>query len=207
NSNCYYASISNSNRHKNLDYIATVYNGINAEEFSFNEQPEDYLIFFGRIHPHKGTAEAIQIAQQSQKRLKIVGIIQDEAYFKKEVEPFLNDDITFIGAAGPTQRNELLGKAAALLHPISFDEPFGLSVAEAMLCGTPVIAFNRGAMPELIKDKRTGFLVNNMKDAITSVTELKSINRADCHQWALENFTTQKMVDDYLSIYHQILNK
>jgi glycosyltransferase involved in cell wall biosynthesis len=203
---CYYVSISDANRHPKLDYLGTVYNGINSSDFTFIAQPEDYLLFFGRIHPDKGTAEAIQIAKKSNRRLVIAGIIQDEAYFKKEVEPHLNEEITFIGAAGPEKRNDLLGKAYALLHPINFEEPFGLSVAEAMLCGTPVIAFNKGSMPELIKDAETGFLVENVDEATARIEDLSSISRKACRDWALASFSTEKMVEDYIALYHQILN-
>ncbi|MET3115029.1 glycosyltransferase involved in cell wall biosynthesis [Pedobacter sp. CG_S7] len=205
NNNSHYVAISNANRHPRLNYLGTVYNGLDIADFTFNERPEDYLLFFGRIHPDKGTAEAIQIAKKSNRRLKIAGIIQDEAYFKKEVEPHLNEDITFLGSLGPEKRNELLGKAYALLHPINFEEPFGLSVAEAMLCGTPVIAFNKGSMPELIKDNETGFLVANVVQAATMVDQVKTISRANCRSWAIENFSTEKMVADYIMLYHKII--
>lgn len=200
-----YVSISNANRHPNLNYAATVYNGLNINDFTFNSQPEDYLLFFGRIHPDKGTAEAILIAKRSNRKLLIAGIIQDEAYYNKEIAPQLNENIIFLGAAGPEKRNELLGNAYALLHPINFEEPFGLSVAEAMLCGTPVIAFNKGSMPELIKDKVTGFLVDHIDQAVQAVDKIDAINRTDCRNWASAEFSTEKMVEDYLALYHQIL--
>jgi glycosyltransferase involved in cell wall biosynthesis len=205
NTSGHYVSISNANRHPSLKYLATVYNGIQPNDFTFNANPEDYLLFFGRIHPDKGTAEAIQIALKTKRRLIIAGIIQDQNYYKEKIEPFLSDNIEFIGSAGPEKRNELLCNASALLHPISFDEPFGLSVAEAMLCGTPVIAFNRGSMPELIRDKETGFLVKNIEEAAEAVSELPMINRSKCRQWAIDNFSQEKMVADYISLYHQIL--
>jgi glycosyltransferase involved in cell wall biosynthesis len=206
NANTHYVSISNANRIKELSYIATVYNGIRANTFTFCEYPKEYLLFFGRIHPDKGTSEAIEIARKSKRPLVIAGIVQDQNYFNEKVKPFLNDEITFIGEAGPEKRNELLGNAAALLHPISFDEPFGLSVAEAMLCGTPVIAFNRGSMPELIRNGETGFLVNTVDEATQAVTQLKEINRQDCHTWSLNQFSQEKMVQDYLKVYAQVLN-
>jgi glycosyltransferase involved in cell wall biosynthesis len=205
NHSSHYVSISHANRHPLLAYLGTVYNGLDTADFTFNAVPEDYLLFFGRIHPDKGTAEAIQIALKSKRRLIIAGIVQDEHYFKEKVEPFLSGDIVFIGAAGPDQRNSLLRNAYALLHPINFAEPFGLSVAEALLCGTPVIAFNKGAMPELIQDGYSGFLTENTAEAIAAVELVKNINRADCYEWARSRFSKEKMVEDYISLYHQIL--
>lgn len=205
NSTGHYVSISNADRHPALNYLATVYNGIQLKDFDFQEVPEDYLLFFGRIHPHKGTSEAIEIARATGMKLIIAGIVQDGNYFREKVEPFLNEQIRFIGAAGPEQRNELLGKAAALLHPISFEEPFGLSVAESMLCGTPVIAFNRGSMPELILHEKTGYLVSDTAEAARAVGLLEHIERAACRQWAIEQFSQQKMVRDYIALYHQVL--
>ncbi|WP_448697277.1 glycosyltransferase family 4 protein [Mucilaginibacter sp. AW1-3] len=205
NDTSHYVSISNADRSPELDYLATVYNGLDISHFEFNETPDDYLLYFGRIHPDKGTAEAVEIAIKSKKRLIIAGIRQDEHYFKEKVEPRLNEQIQFIGEAGPEKRNELLGKALALLHPISFNEPFGMSVAEAMLCGTPVIAFNKGSMPELISDKQTGFLVVTVDEAVNAVAELDSVKRADCREWAKGKFSKQKMVNDYWELYQKIV--
>jgi glycosyltransferase involved in cell wall biosynthesis len=201
----HYVSISNADRSLELNYLATVYNGLDTRDFEFYEEPEDYLLYFGRIHPHKGTAEAIEIARKSKKKLLIAGIIQDANYYREKVEPFLSDQVVYLGNAGPDKRKELLGKAIALLHPISFAEPFGMSVAEAMLCGTPVIAFNKGSMPELIKDAQTGFLVDNVDEAIDAVDWLDQIARIDCHEWASEQFSCDKMVADYLGLYERIL--
>jgi glycosyltransferase involved in cell wall biosynthesis len=205
NSTGHYVSISEANRHPSLDYLGTVYNGLNVSEFTFNENPDDYLLFFGRIHPDKGTAAAIDIAVSSGRKLLIAGIIQDENYYRNFIEPRLNSDIQYIGTAGPEQRDQLLGNAAALLHPINFEEPFGMSVAEAMLCGTPVIAFNKGSMSELIKDMETGYLVNNVSEAVIAVKDLSHISRTTCRKWAAERFSKEKMVEDYIALYHKIL--
>ncbi|MBK0380515.1 glycosyltransferase family 4 protein [Mucilaginibacter segetis] len=201
----YYVSISNADRNPELDYMATVYNGLNTADFKFTEQPKDYLLYFGRIHHDKGTAEAIAIAKRSNRKLLIAGIIQDDSYWREKIEPELNDQIQYIGHAGPEKRNELLGNAIALLHPINFNEPFGMSVAEAMLCGTPVIAFNKGSMPELIQHQKTGFLVNTIDEAVTAVNDLNKINRKDCFEWANTQFSAEKMVADYYKLYRQIL--
>ena len=206
NPDCYYASISNSDRSDQLNYIATVYNGINIEQFSFCPNPKDYLLFFGRIHPEKGAWDAIQVAKRANKKIILAGFIQDKKYFEEKVEPLINDeDVVYAGNCEPAQRDELLGNATALLHLIHFNEPFGLSVAEAMCCGTPVVAFNRGSMPELIKDKETGFLVNNLDEAVDAVNDLGSIKRNDCRQWATNSFSSEKMTKDYVEIYKQIL--
>ncbi|MCD8741691.1 glycosyltransferase family 4 protein [Mucilaginibacter roseus] len=205
NSRGHYVSISNSDRSPQLEYLATVYNGLDISDFEFTAEPDDYLLYFGRIHHHKGTAESIEIAKRTGKKLLIAGIIQDESYYKEKVEPHLGDQIQYVGHAGPDKRKELLGKASALLHPINFDEPFGMSVAEAMLCGTPVIAFNRGSMPELISHEETGFLVTNVDEAVEAVSQLSKINRSQCHEWAASQFSRDKMVSDYYKLYQQIL--
>ncbi|MEP7279786.1 MAG: glycosyltransferase family 4 protein [Bacteroidota bacterium] len=206
NGHCYYVAISNANRHPELDYMATVYNGIDTSLFTFQQNPGDYLLFFGRIHPEKGAWDAIQVAKRCKKKLIIAGLIQDGAYFENKIRPYINnEDVVYAGNCEPKQRDALLGSAAALLHLIHFDEPFGLSVAEAMCCGTPVIAFNRGSMPELIADKKTGFLVNTIDEAVAAVGQLGNINRNDCRQWSSARFSTAKMAGDYMQVYKRIL--
>jgi glycosyltransferase involved in cell wall biosynthesis len=206
NNTSYYVSISNSDRSPELSYSATVYNGIDTREFSFNAEPGESLLFFGRIHPEKGVAEAIEIAKKSNRKLIISGLIQDEEYFANRVNPHIDDrDIVYVGNSGPVERNKLLGGAFALLHPIGFEEPFGLSVVEAMMCGTPVIAFKKGSMPELILDGKTGFLVNNVEEAVEAVNSIAFIDRRVCMEWATSNFSSQKMVDGYLDVYQRIL--
>ena len=206
NKHTYYVSISNSDRSPELDYVATVYNGIDASSFTFRQTPEEYLLYFGRIHPDKGTYESIQIAKQSNIKLIISGLIQDQPYFDNKVKPYINnDDIIYAGNSGPYKRNKLLGGAIALLHPISFEEPFGLSIVESMFCGTPVIAFNRGSMGELISHEKNGFLVQNTVEAVEAVRNIKHINRKYCYEWAMSRFTTQKMTEEYLKVYNEIL--
>ncbi len=208
NANNDYVSISNSDRSDKLNYIATVYNGINTKDFTFQPKHGKYLLYFGRIHPEKGTWEAIQIALKSGMQLIISGLIQHEEYFNEKVKPFIDDkNIVYIGNSGPKKRNILLGEAYALLHPISFAEPFGLSVAEAMMCGTPVVAFNLGSMPELIKDGQTGFLVHNIEEAVKTLPKITTLNRNIVRQWSESQFSIEKMIDGYLSVYDKILNK
>lgn len=207
NNTGFYVSISNSDRSPELDYTATVYNGINTDEFTFIPESEDYLLFFGRIHPEKGTYESIQIAKQSGRKLIISGLIQNQDYFDTMIKPFINnDDIVYVGNSGAERRNELLGKAYALLHPISFEEPFGLSIVESMFCGTPVIAFNKGSMPELILDGKTGFLVNTIEQAVEAMNNIKFIDRKYCNEWVSSKFTLKKMTEGYLEVYKKVLN-
>ena len=168
-----YVSISNADRSPDLDYIRTVYHGIDVDNFTLNEENGDYLVYFGRIHPDKGTWEAIQVAKSAKMKLVIAGIIQDKVYYEEKVKPFLNEDITYIGCVGPKQRDIVLRNAYALLHPIHFNEPFGLSVVEAMACGTPVIAFDKGSMPEIIQNGKNGFIVSNIEE---------KIGRASCRE-------------------------
>ncbi|HET6996293.1 MAG TPA: glycosyltransferase family 4 protein [Chitinophagaceae bacterium] len=203
-----YVSISNANRHAELDYAATIYNGINTAEFTFNKHPQDYFLFFGRIHPEKGTREAIELAKRCGKKLIIAGLIQDNDYFTSQILPLIdNDRVVYAGNCGSQQRDQLLGNALALLHLILFDEPFGLSVVEAMCCGTPVIAFNRGAMPELILPGKTGFLVDTIEEAEQAARQLEQINRDDCREWAISMFSKERMADDYLKVFTQILSR
>jgi glycosyltransferase involved in cell wall biosynthesis len=205
NQTSHYVSISNSDRSPLLTYAATIYNGLRVSDFQFQSTPGDYLLYFGRIHHDKGTAEAIEIAIRSKKKLLIAGIVQDGNYFEHKVKPFLSDQIVYLGEAGPEKRNELMQNALALLHPINFAEPFGLSVAEAMLCGTPVIAFNRGSMSELIVHEKTGFLVDNIDQAVDAVSDILTINRHECRNWSVEQFSQEKMVSEYIKLYNKVL--
>jgi len=203
-----YISISDADRSPELDYIKTIHHGIDLNQFDFQNDPDDYLLFFGRIHPDKGTKEAIEIARACNKKLILAGIIQDEAYYNQYIVPYLDSkNVVFIGSAGPAQRNQLLGKATALLHPINFEEPFGLSVIESMACGTPVIAFNRGSMPELIENGKNGFLVNTVDDAIEAVRQIKNIDRKYCRRYIEQHFTVNQMAEKYIQVYQKILNK
>lgn len=203
----HYVSISNADRNPRLHYLATVYHGIQIEQFTFRASPGDYLLFFGRIHHDKGAWEAIQIARRSGMRLLISGIIQDRDYFEARIEPLIDgSQVVYLGPAGPKERDRLLGEAYALLHPINFAEPFGLSVAESMLCGTPVVAFPRGSMPELIQEGTSGCLVDTIEEAVLAVKRINAIDRHACRRWAEDRFSADRMVEDYLSVYRRILS-
>jgi glycosyltransferase involved in cell wall biosynthesis len=201
-----YVSISDADRSPTLDYMATVHHGIPMELFTPRKEHGDYLLFFGRIHPDKGAAEAVEVARRTGMKLLIAGIIQDQEYFNREVEPFIDgNQIQFLGPADPEKRNELLGGAYALLHIINFNEPFGLSVLESMACGTPVIARNRGSMPELIKHGKTGFLIQTVDEAVSMFNEIRNLDRKIISKHAVNNFSVEKMVDNYIKVYNKII--
>lgn len=205
NGDTYYVSISEADRHPELQYLDTVYNGIDEALYHYGHGDGGYLLYFGRIHPHKGAAEAIQIAMQAKKRLILCGLIQDQHYYEEQVAPHLDNKlITYLGNVGPAQRDLLMGNALALLHPISFEEPFGLSVVESMMCGTPVIAFDRGSMKELIMEGKTGSLVRNIAEAVAAIKVVKEIDRAACRQYALDHFSSGVMAGHYLRLYQKI---
>jgi len=174
----YYVAISDADRHERLDYIATIHHGIDFHEFTLREEAGDYLLFFGRIHPDKGTVEAIDLADRVGMPLTIAGIIQDREYFERYVEPRVDGErVRYIGPVGPDQRGGLLGRARALLHLVNFDEPFGFSVVEAMACGTPVIARRRGSMGEIVRHGENGFLVDTLDAAAATVEATRGLDR------------------------------
>jgi glycosyltransferase involved in cell wall biosynthesis len=206
NGRVHYVSISDADRAPSLDYAATIHHGIRAEEFPFDPQGGADLLFFGRIHPDKGAGEAIRAAQASGHRLVMCGLVQDEAYHQREVAPFIDGErVDYRGVVGGEERLRLLGKSRALLHLIGFDEPFGLSVIEAMACGTPVIAYRRGSMPELIEHGVTGFIVDSFDEAVAAIGRVGEIDRAACRRAVEQRFTVERMADEYLALYRRIL--
>ena len=201
----YYVAISDADRHPRLDYLATIHHGIDVGRFTIGAGDGGYLVFFGRIHPEKGTAEAIDVAARAGLPLVIAGIVQDRAYFERLVEPRVDGSaVRFVGAVGHEQRNELLGGARALLHLIDFDEPFGFSVVEAMACGTPVITYRRGSMPEIVRDGENGFLVASVDDAVEAVARSAAIGRRAARASVERRFDVGRMVDEYLAVYHRV---
>ena len=201
-----YVSISDSDRVPELDYVATVYHGIDLSLLPFSAAGGEDLVVFGRIHPDKGTAAAIDIARRAGRRLVICGIVQDGRYFTEQVEPHIDGDrVVYLGSVGPQQRAEVLGSALALLHPIAFAEPFGLSVVESLAVGTPVIAYPLGSMPEVVDDGVTGYLVTGPAAAAEAVTRVARLDRARCRRVAEDRFSASGMVERYLSVYAEIL--
>jgi glycosyltransferase involved in cell wall biosynthesis len=210
NSTSHLVAISDSDRRPDLDYAATIHHGVPLNEFTFREAAGEYLLFFGRIHPDKGAREAIDVARRTGRKLILAGIVQDADYFRTAVEPFLDGpQIRYVGSVGPTQRDALLGGAMALLHLIQFDEPFGLSVIEAMATGTPVIAYGRGSMPELIEHGVSGFLVppGDTDAAVTAVRCIAELDRTKARMHVEQHFSAERMVDDYLRLYRRLLGQ
>ena len=202
----HYVAISDADRQPDLRYAATIHHGIPLEDFPFDPHGSEDLLFFGRIHPDKGAAEAIAAAGRAGRRLIMAGIVQDQAYHNEQVVPALDQrSVIYRGPVGGVARTSALGSARALLHLINFDEPFGLSVVEALACGTPVIACNRGSMPELIDDGVTGFLVNNVDEAVNAISRIGEIDRAACRAAVSKRFTVDRMADRYLDLYRSLL--
>ncbi len=197
-----YVAISDADRHAELRYAATIHHGIPLADFPFDAAGSEDLLFFGRIHPDKGAAEAIDVARRVGRRLVMAGIVQDQGYYDREVAPAVDGTkVVYGGPVGGTERTRLLGSARALLHLVNFDEPFGLSVIEALACGTPVIARNRGSMRELVDHGVTGFLVDDQAGAIAAVARLGEIDRNACRAAVAARFTVDHMAERYLALY------
>jgi glycosyltransferase involved in cell wall biosynthesis len=202
-----YVAISDADRRSDLRYAATIHHGIRLEDFPFDPYGSEDLLFFGRIHPDKGAAEAIAAARRAGRRLVMAGIVQDQDYHRAHVAPALDDhrSVAYLGPVGGAARTKALGSARALLHLINFNEPFGLSVVEALACGTPVIASNRGSMPELIDHGVTGFLVDSVNAAVDAIGRIGEIDRAACRAAVSARFTVDGMADRYLALYRSLL--
>ncbi|MHC4165756.1 MAG: glycosyltransferase family 4 protein [Planctomycetota bacterium] len=204
----YYTSISDSDRDPGLPYTATVYNGIDLSNLTFREEPGDKLVHYGRIHPDKGTELAIEVAKKAGQDLIIAGIIQDQNYFDTQVKPHVNDSsIQFIGPVNPVQRDALLKEASAVIHLNTIPERFGLVMAESMAAGVPVIAADLGSCREVIADGKTGYLVNDVDEAVEAIDKLDLIDRKNCLKRVQENFTIDCMVAGYEKVYEEIFRR
>jgi len=204
----YYTSISDSDRDPGLPYLATVYNGIDLSNLSFRKTPGDKLVHYGRIHNDKGTHLAIEVAKKCGMDLIIAGIIQDQAYFDNLLKPHINNSsIQYIGPVNPVQRDALLKESYAVIHLNLIPERFGLVMAESMAAGVPVIAMDLGSCREVIADKQTGFLVNDVDEAVDAVGKIEQIDRKKCRQRVEENFTIDKMVAGYEKVYEEIFQR
>lgn len=217
--NTFFTTVSNNQRDglKGINFIDTVYNGVDISEFPFKKEKGDYLLFFGRMKEGdpKGVKTAIKISQKTNEKLKIAGNVESVSFYEKEIKPFLNDKIKFIGPVDPVgpigfkEKIELYQNAKALLFPIAWSEPFGMTMIEAMSCGTPVIAYDAGAVKEVIIEQETGFIcpTGDIDCLVSAVNKIGKISRESCRRHVEQNFTIEKMVDHFLKIYHQILAK
>jgi len=199
----YFVSISDSDRAPGLNYLATVYNGIDLSLYPLQERGGD-LIFLGRIHPDKGVHLAIEVAQRSGLPLQIAGIIQDREYFREQVEPHLKDSIRYIGPVDVAGKNALFARARAVLHLNTIPERFGLVLVEANAAGVPVIAMDLGSCREVIEDGRTGVLVNSVDEAVRALERVGEIDRNSCRQRVQQHFSIDTMVAAYERVYHNI---
>lgn len=192
-----------------INHAGVVHHGLDMETYPFSNEHEGYLLFVGRMSEEKGLTLAIEAAKSVDLPLIIAAKVDrhDKRRFEEEVEPQLNDRIKWVGEVDEHQRNELMSKAMCLLHPVMFREPFGLTLIEAMACGCPVIAFRRGAIPEIIRDGETGFIVEDLVEMIEKIEYIPTIDRAQCREYALTQFNASKMTDAYEAIYRAILQE
>jgi glycosyltransferase involved in cell wall biosynthesis len=203
----YFVSVSDSDRAAGLNYLATVYNGIDLSLYPLQDSAGEDLIFLGRIHPDKGVHLAIEVARLSGMRLVIAGIVQDEAYFREQIKPHLDDqNILYIGPVDVKGKNELFARARALLHMNTIPERFGLVLVEANAAGVPVIAMDLGSCREVIREGETGFLVNNVAEATRVLGRISEIDRRACRSRVQENFSIDTMVEKYEQVYSTIFD-
>jgi glycosyltransferase involved in cell wall biosynthesis len=193
-----------------LNYTRSVYNGLDMEHYPFSEEDDGYLLFVGRISMEKGPHYAIQVAQELNIPLIMAAKMDsvDQAYFKEYIEPKLKDSlITWVGEVDEEERNRLMSKAKALLHPVTFREPFGLVMIEAMACGCPVIGFNKGSIPEVIRNGKTGFVVEDADEMLEAVERIDEVDRAYCRDYALDRFGGERMAKQYETLYREIIDR
>lgn len=200
----HYVSISDAQRAGFLDlpYAGTIHNGIDLSSYAFVEKPADYFVFFGRVSPEKGTHLAIQAALQAGVKLKIIGPDWGMFdYWRKEIEPHLGKKIEYLGQLPHKKALPIVAKARGLLFPIQWQEPFGLVMIEAMASGTPVIGFRKGSVPEVVKDRDTGFIVNSVPEMVRAIEKIDTIDRKKCREHTEAFFTMKKMVEEYEALY------
>jgi glycosyltransferase involved in cell wall biosynthesis len=203
---CFFCSISDADRDPGLSYLATAYNGIDPTEFTFRDRPGEYLVFLGRFHPEKGAHLAIEVATRAGVRLKMAAIPHDERDCREEIAPRIDGDrIQFLGPVEREARNELLGNALALVHMTTRPERFGLTMVEAMACGTPVLGAAMGSVPEIVIDNVTGFVCPTVDEAVAKVPELASLDRRECRTRVEREFSIERMIDRYLDAYRAAL--
>jgi len=202
----FFCSISDADRDPGLAYLATTYNGVDPTQWTFRATPGEYLLFFGRFHPEKGVHLALEVARRAGVRLKLAGIPHDEAYFRERVAPHVDGDaVQLLGHVQGAARDELVGSALALVHLTTRPERFGLTLIEAMACGTPVLGARMGSIPEIVVNGVTGFLCDDLDDAVARVPQLASLSRRACRTHVETTFSLERMTDRYLAAYADAL--
>jgi len=214
-----------------LRFVSVIHHGIQLQQFSYEENPENHLVWLGRITEKKGTQDAIEVAKKVGMHLTVAGVVheRDTAFFQQKIEPQVdNDTIRYVANLNLTQKVDLLKRAKVLLYPIHWEEPFGMVMIEAMACGTPVIAYNHGSVPEIVKDGETGFIINasetntqgdfsikavgfeGLCEAVKRITSMSSQEYAQmrkaCRKRVEDYFTVERMVDSYDALYKKILS-
>ncbi len=207
--NQFYVSISNNQRKpaNELPFVGTVYNGINVDQFPFSPEHDDYLLFVGRIVPEKGVHIAIEVAKKTNHKLLIIGPIYTDSkdYFDQKVKPHLSEQIQYLGFIDHKKVVKYFAGAKAFLMPIQWEEPFGLTMIEAMACGTPVIAFARGSIPEVVVHAKTGFVVKSKQEMINAISMIDKLDRHNCRIRVEENFSIETMTKGYEAVYKNII--
>jgi len=192
-----------------LNFVDVIYNGIKIEEFKFNPKPKNHFVWSARIDKYKGIENAIEIAEKAGVNLHLAGRLDASQvnYFKRNIEPHLNEKIKYIGEYGRREKSKFFREAKGLIYPIEWHEPFGLNMIEAQACGTPVIAYKRGSVPEVVKDGKTGFIVNSIDKGVRAVKRIDEIKREDCRNFVEKNFTQEIMVSRYEELYYKLLKR
>lgn len=205
----HFVSISNNQREPclSLNYAGTIYNAVDYEKIPFDLTPKNYLVITGRIHPCKGIKEAIQVAKKVNLPLIIMGSHDEgDLYWKQDIKPEVDGrKIIYKGFIPRQKMLKILREAKVFIFPLQWEEPFGVTMIEAMACGTPVITFNKGSIPEVVNDGKTGYIVNNLNEMVGAIKKIGLIDRRYCRQWVKDNFSIEKMVEGYENIFYQIL--
>ena len=209
-----YIAISNSYQNVcpiKINFVKTIYHGLMLNKFKFNQKPDNYFVWLGRITKAKGLDIAVRLARKMKFKLLIAGVIRsesDRAFFEKDVKPFFSNKIKFKGELkSESEKSAFLGKAKALLYPLMWEEPFGIVMVESQACGTPVIAFDRGSAKEVIANNKTGFVVKNEQAMIKAINNIERISRSACRQWVKDNFSAEKMAQEHEKLYYQLIKK
>jgi mannose-6-phosphate isomerase-like protein (cupin superfamily) len=204
----YFVATSVASRIREVEYIATVSPGVDLAVLPYREAPGTYLVFCGRLHPDEEVTTALEIAQRYRMKLILAGLVTDQQYFQTQIAPCLGSDrVVYAGALEPMACHDLLAGAYALLHPSRMAKPFSLSAVEAMACGTPVVAWKAGAMPEIVRDGETGYLVAEVDEAVARLRQVAELDRQRCRQWVAERFSSNRMVSEYIAVYQRILER